>query len=151
SGGGEGLVYSLLPDLRNSPGFTFIGTYNIAKNDFEFSGGGKIPLQETIGPLNLGGLLIDLRRESLAVGLDLSFQLAVIKVSAYELEIKFPLKGKDPTSIPFLHGLGVSMDTSVVKLAGMFTAVEADYVGGAVVSVADMFELSAIGGYTKIE
>ncbi len=83
------------------------------------------------------------------MGLDLSFKLAAVNISAYELGVEFPYNGDLPT--PFLHGLSLSMDLSAVKLAGMFAKTNSgDYIGGAVVKVVDMFQLSAIGGYTQL-
>jgi hypothetical protein len=46
--------------------------------------------------------------------------------------------------------LGLSFDVGAVKLAGMFAHVGGDYEGGAMVSVVDLFQLSAIGAYTKV-
>jgi hypothetical protein len=151
-GGGNatGLVASLLPDLREMPGFSISFT---TPDSLVVVGGGKIPIQESIGPLDLVALLVDLREESLSVGIDLAFQLAMIRVSAYELGVQFTFS--DGGAVPFLHGLGVSCDTDVFTLAGMFAEVKtdagSDYVGGAVVSVAGLFELTAIGGYTESE
>jgi hypothetical protein len=154
AGAGEagGLVGSLLPDMRQAPGFTLAVNLDFNKpNKVSVTGGGKIPLQETIGPLELAGLLIDLKDDRFLIGIDLSFKLAVISVSAYELGVEFPFNGA-PT--PFLHGLSLAMDIPAVKLAGMFAKIkngnQEDYVGGAVVRVLNLFQLSAIGGYTQI-
>ena len=157
-GTGSGIVASLIPDMREMPGFTLALTYSDPGPPV-VTGGGKIPIQRTIGPLEIAALLVDVREKSFAIALDLGFELGPIAVAAYELGLRFHYNddsvGDDLTVEPFLHGLGLSMDTDVVKLAGFFAAVEGDngtdYVGGAVVSVAGYFELSAIGGYTQLE
>ena len=150
AGASSGIVGSLLPDTRQFKGFTV--AVSVDSGNLSITGKGKIPLQETIGPLDLAGLLIDLRTDRLLVGVDLSFKLAVITVTAYELGVDFPFNGGLPS--PFLHGLGLSMDIPAVKLAGMFAKIQngnqEDYVGGAVVRVLSLFQLSAIGGYTQI-
>lgn len=150
-GTGSGIVASLIPDMRQLPGFALTLTYAPA-GTISVVGGGKIPIQRTIGPLEIAALLVDVREKSFAVGLDLGFELGPIAVAAYELGLR--IHYDDGAVEPFLHGLGLSMDTDVVKLAGFFAAFEnngvTDYVGGAVVSVAGYFELSAIGGYTQL-
>jgi hypothetical protein len=147
---GSGIVASLIPDMRQFPGFHFLVEYS--SSTLTVTGGGKIPIQQTLGPLEIAALLVDVRKNSFAVGLDLGFELGPIAVAAYELGLRF--RFDNGAVEPFLHGLGLSMDTGAVKLAGFFAAVEAngvtDYVGGAVVSVAGYFELSAIGGYTQL-
>ena len=117
-------------------------------------GGGKIPVQLTLGPLEIASLIIDLREESFSIALDLAFQLSAIRVAAVELGVRFSLRGDGGAEV-FLRGLGVSMDVSAVKLQGMFgevsladpetNEIRKDYVGAAVVSVAGLFDLSAIG------
>ena len=102
--------------------------------------------------------MIELRDNSLSVGIDLSFQLSVIKVTVYELGLRFnfdPPEGTLPVEV-FLHGLGLSFDGGGIKLAGMFAEVAKpdappDYVGGAVVSIVNLFQLSAIGAYTEVD
>jgi len=151
TGDGSGIVSTLIPDLRQMPGFRLTVTYS-PPGPPAVTGGGKIPIQRTLGPLEIAALLVDVREESFAVGIDLGFELGPIAVAAYELGLR--IRYADGAVEPFLHGLGLSMDTSVVKLGGFFAAVEnngtTDYVGGAVVSVAGYFELSAIGGYTQL-
>ncbi len=56
----SGLVGSLLPDTREVPGFSLAVQVTNQAPYFSITGGGKIPLQETIGPLELAGLLVDL-------------------------------------------------------------------------------------------
>jgi hypothetical protein len=150
-GSGSGIVASLIPDMRQMPGFRLAMTYS-PPGPPVVTGGGKIPIQRTIGPLEIAALLIDVREKSFAIGLDLGFELGPIAVAAYELGLR--IHYEDGAVEPFLHGLGLSMDTGVVKLAGFFAAVDnngvTDYVGGAVVSIAGYFELSAIGGYTQL-
>lgn len=152
TGNGSGIVASLIPDMRPMPGFNLSATYS-APGSLKVMGGGKIPIQRTIGPLEIAALLVDVREESFAIGLDLGFELGPITVAAYELGMR--IRFSDGNVEPFLHGLGLSMDTGVLRLAGFFAAVEnngkTDYVGGAVVSIAGYFELSAIGGYTQFE
>jgi hypothetical protein len=158
---GSGLVANLIPDLRDMPGFTIKVGFQ-APGTAIIEGGGKIPIQQTIGPLDVVALMVDLREDSLSVGIDLSFQLAVIKVSVYELGLRFffTLPADWPPETPpvkvFLHGLGLSFDGGGIKLAGMFAEVAkphapSDYVGGAVVSIVKLFELSAIGAYTEVD
>lgn len=152
-GAGGGIVASLIPDMRQMPGFKLAMTYTpSADPPVVVIGGGKIPIQRTIGPLEIAALLIDVREKSFAIALDLGFELGPIAVAAYELGLLIHYDGG--VVEPFLHGLGLSMDTDVIKLAGFFAAVDnggvTDYVGGAVVSVAGYFELSAIGGYTQL-
>ena len=158
-GSGGGIVASLIPDMREMPGFGLQLDYS-ALQGITLTGGGKIPIQRTIGPLEIAALLVDLREESLAIGLDLGFELGPIMVAAYELGLRVGFT--DGAVTPFLHGLGLAMDTDVIKLGGFFAAVDrmvesggqqvpiTDYIGGAVVSVAGYFELSAIGGYTQL-
>ncbi|MCV7221236.1 DUF6603 domain-containing protein [Mycolicibacterium elephantis] len=153
-GSGGGIVASLIPDMREMPGFGLQLAYSASvEPPITLTGGGKIPIQRTVGPLEIAALLVDLREKSLAIGLDLGFELGPIVVAAYELglEVRFD----DGAVTPFLHGLGLAMDTDMIKLGGFFAAMETaqgqtDYVGGAVVSVAGYFELSAIGGYTQL-
>jgi hypothetical protein len=151
TGSGGGIVASLIPDMRPMPGFNLSLSYS-PPGDILVVGGGKIPIQKTLGPLEIAALLVDVREESFAVGLDLGFELGPILVAARELGLRIHYDDGDVE--PFLHGLALSMDTDIVKLAGFFGAVDdegvTDYVGGAVVSVAGYFELSAIGGYTQL-
>ena len=150
TGAGSGIVASLIPDMRQMPGFQLTAAYS--SGQLTVTGGGKVPIQRTIGPLEIAALLVDIREKSFAIGLDLGFELGPIAVAAYELGLRIHF---DNGAVePFLHGLGLSMDTGAIKLGGFFAAVESngvtDYVGGAVVSVAGYFELSAIGGYTQL-
>ena len=152
SGQADGILASLLPDLKEAPGFTLGMTWTPATGPVP-SGGGRIPVQQTIGPLTVDTLAVDVDAQRTRVGIDLSFQLSVVTVSAHELGIEFRYDG---TVTPFLHGLALSCNAGGITLAGMFGAVElpsgkTDYVGGAVVSVMDLFALSAIGGYTQLE
>ncbi len=150
---GGGIVASLIPDMRELSGFSLMLTYSASSNPpVMVTGGGKIPIQQTLGPLEIAALLVDIRADSMAIGLDLGFELGPILVAAYELGLEIGFL--DGSVTPFLHGLGLSMDTDAIKLGGFFAAVEndgtTDYVGGALVSVAGYFELSAIGGYTQL-
>lgn len=148
-GSGGGIVESLIPDMREMPGFAFRLAYSeTADPPITVTGGGKIPIQRTLGPLEIAALLVDLREQSLAIGLDLGFELGPILVAAYELGLEIGFV--DGAVTPFLHGLGLSMDTDTIKLGGFFAEADGDYLGGAVVSVAGYFELSAIGGYTQL-
>ena len=144
---GSGLIASILPDLTQLKGFDVKVAW--APSGIQVSGGAKIPIQQTLGPLNVSALLvrIDAPKE-LMVGVDLSLTLGPVLVSAYELGVIVPFSATAPT--PFLHGLALSMDTELVRLAGLFGKVDEDYVGGLVVKVASLFELSAIGGYTQL-
>ena len=144
---GTGLIASIMPDLTELKGFDLKVAWG--PGGVQVAGGAKIPIQQALGPLNISGLLvrIDAPKE-LAVGVDLSLSLGPVLVSAYELGVIVPFSATAPT--PFLHGLALSMDTDVVRLAGLFGKVDEDYVGGLVVKVASLFELSAIGGYTQL-
>ena len=86
-GAAGGIVASLLPDLKEVPGFDLAVQYE-APSDVTVTGGGKIPIQRTIGPLEIAALLIDVREESFAIGLDLGFELGPIAVAAYELGLR---------------------------------------------------------------
>ncbi len=158
-GGATGLVAGLIPDMRDMPGFMLTIGYDAnAPQKIIVEGGGKIPIQQTLGPLDVQALMIELRKDSLGVGIDLSFQLSVIKITVYELGLRFNFitgDGVAPVDV-FLHGLGLSFDGGGIKLAGMFAEVAKangppDYVGGAVVSIVNLFQLSAIGGYTEVD
>jgi hypothetical protein len=150
-GSGGGIVASLIPEMRELSGFGLLLTYDASADPpISLTGGGKIPIQRTLGPLEIAALLVELREKSMAIGLDLGFELGPILVAAYELGLEVRFGETDPGVTPFLHGLGLSMDTDMVKLGGFFADVDGDYIGGAIVGVAGYFELSAIGGYTEI-
>ena len=147
-----GFAASLLPDLRQVPGFRLALAWKPAGLTLE--GGGRIPVQARLGPLEVGFLVVDLDDPAwLSIAVDVGFHLSAIKVSAAGLGVRFPLTGAKETEV-FLHGLGVSLDISAVKIRGMFLAVPGagavDYVGGAVISVAGLFDLTAIGGYSQL-
>src|SRR5690606_24073034 len=80
--------------------------------------------------------------------LDASFTMGPVVVTPYELGVRIPFSTDPPGLI--LKGLGLSMNTGTIVLGGHFAEVNGDYVGAAVVSVVDFFELSAIGGYSKL-
>jgi hypothetical protein len=153
-GGFEGIVGKLIPDLAQAPGFPLAIAWKAGANPpIQLTGGGKIPVQQKLGPISLSGLLVELAAQSFSLGLDLALELGPVLISAYELGITFFFKKVNnqlPAPKPFLHGLGISMDTSAVRLAGMFAQVGDDYVGAASIAVVKMFELSAIGGYTEV-
>ena len=71
-GGSTGLLASLIPNLKNAPGFSLELDWN-ASSGVKVKGGGKIPLQMTLGPLNLSQLLVDASATGLKVGIDLGF------------------------------------------------------------------------------
>lgn len=148
----SGLVAQIFPDLRNVEGFTVALGYDFAKHAFTISGGGKIPIQLKLGPLDLSSLSVEFDTDSLNVGVDLSFSLGPISIQAYELGIAMGFKKGDLPKL-FLHGLGLSFDGGGITLSGLFletkSAAGTDYVGAAVVSVVDLFQLSAIGGYAN--
>lgn len=152
SGNASGLIASLLPNLKNAPGFTFAFAWSPSKG-VQISGGGKIPVQLTLGPLSLQQLLVDASNSALTIGVDLTFQLSVITVSVYDLSFGFDFKSKKPTF--GLKGLALSMDAGGIKLSGLFLSNDlgggvTDYIGGASVDIEDMFSLSAIGGYAQL-
>lgn len=141
------LAGSVIPDLREVAGFllTLGWTDDVGVT---LEGGGKIPVQRTIGGVEIVSLNVDVTPGLLSVGIDLSFELAMVRVSAYDLAIEIDPKGPRAS----LGGLGVGLDTGAIRLAGMFGETSrGDYVGGAVVTLGDLFELSAIGGYTQVE
>jgi hypothetical protein len=142
-----GLIGTLIPDMKKAPGFLL--TFDWTPKGISLTGGGKIPVQMSFGPLAISAFSIDIRKTSLSIGIDLSFQLSAITVVPYELGLQFNFDGSGIK--PFLHGLGVSFDGGGITLAGMFAHTDSgDYVGGAVVGVEDMFQLSAIGGYRQL-
>jgi hypothetical protein len=147
-GGATGLIASLIPNLKDAPGFHFQLDWSSAKG-VQISGGGKIPIQLTLGPLSLSQLLVDAERSGLTIGINLTFQLSVITVSTYELGLSFDFKSNIPT--PNLQGLGLSFDGAGIKLSGLFLNNKGDYIGGAAVDIEDLFSLSAIGGYTQLK
>ena len=148
SGGGSDLIGSLIPDLNKLTGF-YLSVGWTAVSGIDISGGGTVSIQKTLGPFDIGALTVAVKdNTTIKIGIDLTFSLGPITVSAEDLGFQLGL-GKGPTLPPFLQGLGLSMTTDFINLSGMFGSVGSDYVGGVSVSVADMFQLSAIGGYTK--
>lgn len=147
SGGGASLIGSLLPNLNKVPGFSLDVAWTNG-GTLSVTGSATIPIQQTIGPFDIGSLDVDVRNKSVQVGVDLSFSLGPINVSTQDLGLTIGFDGTGTT--PYLQGLGLSMTTSILNLSGLFGKVGTDYVGGAVVDVVDMFQLSAIGGYTKV-
>ncbi|HEY4359259.1 MAG TPA: DUF6603 domain-containing protein [Acidobacteriaceae bacterium] len=149
--GASGLVASLFPDLRDVQGFTINIGYNLGDAKASITGGGKIPIQRTLGPLDIAALLVEFDKDSITIGVDLGFSLGPIAVVVYELGITLYYSGATPSL--FLHGLGLSFDGGGIKLSGMFVEIThpglpSDYLGTATVSIESLFELSAIGGYT---
>jgi hypothetical protein len=140
-----GLVAKLFPDLRQVKGFNIAVSYTRGDSAPTVLGGGKIPIQRTLGPLEIVSLLVEFRKDSFTVGVDLFFQLGPISVAVYELGVTVSY-----TSGPSfnLSGLGLSFDGGGIKLSGMFLKSGQDYVGGAVVAIESLFQLSAIGGYS---
>src|SRR5581483_9379217 len=154
--GATGLVSQLFPDLREVQGFTLNIDWKVGDTLPSITGGGKIPIQRTIGPLEIVALLVEFDTNSFTVGVDLYFALGPIQVVVYELGITINYSG---TVDLFLHGLALSFEGGGIKLAGLFLEIPqgqtpqgqkkpSDYVGGAVVSVEGLFQLYAIGGYT---
>ena len=147
SGGGTSLIGSLLPNLNKIKGFSLDVEWT-TPGTVQVSGSATIPIQQTLGPLTIGSLSVDVRNKSVQVGLDLTFQLGPINVSTQDLGLQIGFDGSG--SLPFLQGLGLSMNTSLINLSGLFGKVGTDYIGGAVVDVVNMFQVSAIGAYTKV-
>ncbi|MBI1352983.1 MAG: hypothetical protein GC160_01470 [Acidobacteria bacterium] len=145
--GAGGVAGALLGDMTEAPGFSLAVEWQPPDKIIP-SGGGQIPIQQTIGPLELSTLYVEVDQNALEIALDAAFTLGPVSVTPYELGVRIPFSNTAPT--PFLHGLGLSMDVGGIKLAGHFAEIDNDYVGAAVVSVVDFFELSAIGGYTKL-
>jgi hypothetical protein len=149
--GAGGIAGGLLGDLRDAPGF-FLKVEWTPPDKVLPSGGGRIPIQQTIGPLELSTLLVEVEsngsQSSVEVALDASFRMGPVSVTPYELGVRIPFSGSKPTM--FLRGLGLGMDAGAIKLGGHFAEIDGDYVGAALVSVVDFFELSAIGGYTQL-
>jgi len=147
SGGVQDLISSLLPDLKQAPGFTLNFAWT-ASGGAKITGGGKIPVQLNIGPLNLSQLLVDAANNSVTIAVNVTFQLAFITVSTYELGMSFDFKSDKPSLS--LNGLGLSFSGAGITLSGMFLNDNGDYVGGAAVDIEDLFSLSALGGYAKL-
>jgi hypothetical protein len=147
SGGASDLISSLLPDLKQAPGFQFEFDWTVS-GGVKISGGGKIPVQLTLGPLSLSQLLVDVSNSNLTIAVSLTFQLSFITVSTYELGMSFDFKTDTPSLV--LQGLGLSFQGAGITLTGMFLNDSGDYVGGAAVDIEDMFSLTAIGGYKKL-
>lgn len=143
----SGVAGSLLSDLTEAPGFSLNVEWK-PPNTVTPSGGGKIPIQQTIGPLEVSTLNVEIDEDALEIGVDGAFTMGPVSVIPYELGARFPFSA-DPATAQ-LRGLGLMMDTGGIKLAGHFAETDSDYVGAAIVSVVDFFELSAIGGYTQL-
>jgi hypothetical protein len=159
--GAGSLAGKLLPDLTDAEGFTLHVDWKGAGQP-QISGGGKVAVQKNLGPLNVGALYVTVANAGIDLGVDLSFQLGPVVVAAHDLGVNIAFQG--PQVTPRLKGLGISLDAEVAKLAGEFGEVAAavgppvtppappeqhDYVGTALVTVVDLFQLSAIGGYTQ--
>jgi hypothetical protein len=147
-----GLAASLLPDLSSVPGFQVGADWNPKDNKLDLSGGGQVAIHQTIGPITLSMLSAEVTKDFVHLGVDLSLALGPVEVAAEGLGVRYPFEGSATAS---LDGLRLSMDTALVRLGGFFGAAGADpvtdYVGGADIGVADLFDLAAIGGYTEIE
>ena len=87
-------------DLKKAPGFQL--TFDWTPKSVSITGGGKIPVQQSFGPLAISALSIDIRKDSLSIALDLSFQLSFITVVPYELGLKFAFDGSGIS--PFATG-----------------------------------------------
>jgi hypothetical protein len=153
------LAGRLLPDLSTAPGFDVAIALDKSSH-VQISGGGTIAVQKNLGPLNVGALHVSVDNAALHLGIDLSFELGPIQIAVHDFGVKItyqepPGQPISPKVAPYLAGLGISLDASVVKLAGEFAEVTGpnnpapDYVGAAMVSVIDLFQLTAIGGYTQ--
>jgi len=154
AGAATGLAATLIPDMRGVPGFHLLADWH-SDTGLSLEGGGKVPVQQQIGPVQLRALLVEIDgSESLSLGLDLSLELGGVRVSAFELGLR--LDFEEGRLAAFLHGLGVGFDSGGVRLVGMFAEVGkpgstvSDYAGAAVVSITGLFELAAIGGYTRL-
>ena len=148
--GATGVVAKLFPDLRQVTGFNISVSYTRGDSAPTVLGGGKIPIQRTLGPLEVVALLVEFRKDSFTVGVDLFFQLGPISVAVYELGVTVSYTSGASF---FLNGLGVSFQGGGISLSGMFLKASGpggtvDYVGGAVIDVESLFQLSAIGGYS---
>ena len=152
----SGLVSTLLPDTKSLPGFAL--TVGFTGNTYTLEGGGNIKVQQKIGPVDVSGLSVQVTKQApdpvyaLTVGVDLSLSLGPIHVAAYDLGGTLPLS--PPPNKGFglsLRGLALSFDGGGIRLSGLFLNNNGDYVGGAVVSIMDRFQLSAIGGYTQVD
>jgi len=146
--GDTGVISTLIPDLKKAPGFSFDFAWDTVKG-ITISGGGKIPIQLTLGPLSISQLQVDASNTSLQVGINLTFQLAVITINTYDLGIGYNYQSKTPSFN--LNGLGLSFDAGGISLSGSFLKNGNDYIGTASVDVEDLFSLSAIGGYTRLQ
>jgi hypothetical protein len=154
----SGLVADLLPDLTQAPGFHLDFEYAPgASQPLTLTGGGKVPLQITLGPLALSGMDVEAALTetngkysgSFSIDVDLTFELSVITVSTYQLGVTYDFGSN--TATPDLHGLGLAFDAGGISLSGLFLkSPQDDYLGTASVSVEDLFSLSAIGGYKQL-
>ena len=143
---GTDLVGELLPDFRELPGFTLGVSWRAGESPKPF-GGGLIPIQRTLGPLAIDSLKVTVDDQALVLGVNLGLDLAGILIAPQGLGITIDFD--DGAVSPRLDGLALGFDASGVKLAGLFIESGGDYLGGALVSVAGLFELSAIGGYSQ--
>ncbi|EDM77343.1 hypothetical protein PPSIR1_09735, partial [Plesiocystis pacifica SIR-1] len=148
--GGEeagGLIGSLMPDLREVEGLD-LGLSWTGAGDVIPSGGAVIPIQRSIGPFELSTIEFEIDRDGLDVGIDGEFSLDGLIVAPYGFGFSVPFGSGGPEFR--LDGLGVHFDAGGLRLSGMFANMGGDFLGAAVLSCFDLFELAAIGGYTEI-
>ena len=152
-----GSIGEALPDLGRVQGFDLGVDLVTGPQGAEvaLSGGGTFFVQQTIGPFNLDAIHVDLVEEDSAAGadalelsLDGQFELGPVVVAPYGLGLRVDFA--DGQFTPQLDGLGLSLDSGGLRMSGMFAKIDEDFLGAAVLSVFDLFELSAIGGYTDV-
>lgn len=143
-----GTIGKMLPDLREAPGFDL--KLGGSSSGITLAGKGAIPIQTTIGPFELSTLRFEFDNASLEVGVDGQFSLGGVVIAPYGLGVTIPFKANGKFGL-HLDGLGLSFDASGLTMTGMFAKVNDDFLGAAVLGVFDLFELSAIGGYTDIK
>lgn len=149
---GVGLIGELLPDLRELRGIDLGGSWSA--NKFTPRGGGKIPIQQAIGPFELSAIEFSFDEQSFDFGLDGEFSLGGVIIAPQGLGFSVPLSkapGQDPSPSFRLDGLGLSFEAGGVGLTGMFANMGDDFIGAAVLSCFGLFELSAIGGYAELQ
>lgn len=154
------LVKQFLPKLTELEGFVLALVGGLPQPPFfRLEGGGRIPIEQKLGPLDVRSLLVAIGKQTLALTVDVGFDLSGIIIAPYELGVEIDFQSGDVK--PRLDGLGLSMDLSGLTLGGMFAKYlppptpqvpepEHDYLGGLQISVFDLFQLAAIGGYSQV-
>jgi hypothetical protein len=147
------LLAQFLPHLTKVQGFALELKGGLQQAPFfSIEGGGRIPIQEKLGPLDIRSLLVKVGMKAVAVSVDASFDLSGIVIAPYELGVSYDFKSG--LVKPQLNGLGLSMDLNGLTMGGMLAKYgpddAPDYLGTLQISVFDLFQLAAIGGYSQV-